>query len=324
MTSVRKSGGRAARPQKAEVEGRRKPEGETVGVDLKPRRLLEHERQAAREDAEVAREVVVGKEAPLVDARAPADGEVLVPELQRAETRAVVPRRQDQNDDDGQSEEGELFGESAPLGLLRLAGARRADGFEQEDGTRQEDVGTREKREAERSARHDRPLGSERKEQINAGERDGDDMRGEPNRPLLGGEEVDRAEREDEGEGEVLQLGALALSHAPELLQHQEEYRRPDSREPEPDLSVAQVLRRLGDVEPRQEDQGGERREADEPFAFELGKVVVLGVRGRRMAQDRGGRAFQLSASRAKWLALVCSVKTSRRAKAKKIAVQTA
>src|SRR5262249_41693633 len=84
---------------------------------------------------------------------------------------------------------------------------------------------------------------------------------------------------------EVLELRMLAFAHAPQLLEHEKEERRPQAREPEPDLPVAQVLRASRDLRERQENHRRERREAHVVFALELGEVVVLGIGGRGVTE---------------------------------------
>ncbi len=115
-------------------------------------------------------------------------------------------------------------------------------------------------------------------------------MRGEPDRPLDGGEEVDGAEREEPRQEDVLDLASRGPPRPAELLEDEEEQRRPEAREPDDELAVAEVLGAPRELHEREHEHGRERGEADEGLPLERREVVVARVVRRARPGDPGDR----------------------------------
>lgn len=81
-------------PERPCVNGRGQPKRQAMSVDLKwcGRRAAD-ERQGREHDSQVFPKVVVGKQAPLVDATSPSDGQEMMAEFKRIpKARGVVPQ----------------------------------------------------------------------------------------------------------------------------------------------------------------------------------------------------------------------------------------
>src|SRR6266511_5777577 len=114
----------------------------------------------------MAGEVVVRKEAPLVDASAPTDHQVFVTELETAEARAVVPEGEGQDDHDGNGVGAQLFGYGTPVGRFPGAAPRFAPNLEQKEEPGRHDVRPRREEQTDGRAGEDRSLCIERRDEI--------------------------------------------------------------------------------------------------------------------------------------------------------------
>lgn len=108
------------RPKRPRVDGRRDPKGEAVSVDLKRScRRSADKRQRTEDNAEVFPKIVIGKQAPFVDASAPSNRQKMMSEFERiSETRFVVPSDDGEDGCCGCTKKYETFAQGANVQVI--------------------------------------------------------------------------------------------------------------------------------------------------------------------------------------------------------------
>ena len=120
-------------------------------------------------------------------------------------------------------------------------------------------------------------------------------------------EPIDRTEREERREAEVPRRARRACPAClREALEREIQEGGRDTREESEEEPVARRLSATGEPHERCNQQGREGREADEELLAEDGKIIVVGIGGRRPAEVEAAVEPSLPRGANSWLASVC------------------
>ncbi len=197
-------------PKSPCVNGRGQPKRQAMSVDLKwCGRASADEGQGREHDSEVFPKVMVGKQAPFVDATSPSDGQQMMSEFERIpKACVVVPHEDAQHRRRWQREQNETFAQCSNVQFFEVKGfcwvlPTRLDSFPEEEGKGETKWRTRGKSEAQGKAREYRVCRVGRCKEIKRGKGSPDDVSNEPDCALHCGKPVDRAEREEQRQADV-------------------------------------------------------------------------------------------------------------------------
>jgi hypothetical protein len=167
--------------------------------------------------------------------------------------------------------------------FVALAGCAR--GLEQEQRHRKQDGGTRPVAQAQEKPGEPGVLRIERAQDVGSHQRDGHDVRGKPDGALDGGEEVDAAEAEPDGERRVRQQrGRVPLSGS-KLVESKEQEHWPERGEPQEELAVSHAIGAACESDERYEQDRRQCGKRHVPLALVESEVIALRVVGRIAAE---------------------------------------